>query len=233
MDEIARKFAEHIAGDIVLSENPGNCIKKWRNIFGISQRELAEKLGITASVISDYESDRRKSPGVGFIKRLVTTMIEIDKERGWRTLNKYKDLLGVKIDAIIDIDEYSRSVSSEEIAEAVDGELVLSFGRHANGYTVVDSIKAILTMSSYDFYRLFGLTSERALVFTGVTTGRSPMVAIKVGNLKPSIVILQGINSNRLDEIARKIAEIEKIDTILTEMPVSLIVNRLKSLGGA
>ncbi|WP_290901701.1 helix-turn-helix domain-containing protein [Ferroglobus sp.] len=232
MDEIARKFAEHIAGDIVLSENPGNCIKKWRNIFEISQRELAEKLGITASVISDYESDRRKSPGVTFVKKIVNALIEIDKERGWRTLSKYRDLLGMKIDAIIDINEYSRSVSSAEIAEVLNGELIINFNRKANGYTVIDSIKAILTMTSYDFYRLFGLTSERALVFTQVTTGRSPMVAIKVGNLKPSVVVLQGLNSHKLDEIARKIAEIEKIDVILTEMPVSLIVDKLKRLGG-
>ena len=58
------KLAKDMVGEIVLSENSERIIKKWRNIFKISQKSLANKLQITPSVISDYESGRRASPGI-------------------------------------------------------------------------------------------------------------------------------------------------------------------------
>ncbi len=230
MDLLSRKLSEVIAGNIVFSESHGDAIKKWRNIFEISQKELAMRMDVTPSVISDYESNRRRSPGIGFIKKLVETLLEIDKERGWKTLSRYKDLLGLKLDVIIDIREYSRSVPSYEIAEIIEGKMLTDFKRNAMGHTIINSLKAILEMSSYDFYRLYGLTSERALVFTNVTTGRSPMVAVRVANLKPSIVVLNPINDENADRLAVKIAEIEGIDLIVTELDESEVVENMKKL---
>ena len=57
------KVKLEIAGEIALSEDPGATMKKWREIFTITQVELAKYLQITVSTISDYESNRRKSPG--------------------------------------------------------------------------------------------------------------------------------------------------------------------------
>jgi len=231
MDFISKKFAEIIAGNIVFSENVGESLKKWRNTFGISQKELADRINVSPSVISDYESNRRKSPGINFVKKYVSSLIEIDRDRGWKTLRKYKDLISVDFDVIYDICEYSKPIKSEDIAEAVDGDLVTNFEREAMGHTVIDSIKAILEMSSYDFYKIYGLTSERALIFTKVSSGRSPMVAVRVANLKPSVVVLNPLKKVNLDDLALKIAEIERIDLILTEMVVDEIVRNLKNLG--
>ncbi len=230
MDFLARRFAELIAGNMVFSDNYGNAMKKWRNIFDVSQKELAERLNITPSVISDYESNRRKSPGMAFIKKVVETLIEIDRERGWRTLSRYKELIGVEFDVIIDLNEYSSPMSSDELADYVDGSLITDFGRNVMGHTVVDSLRAILEMSSYDFYRLFGLTSERALVFTKVTTGRSPLVAVRVANLKPSVIVLNPINGGNVDKLAIKIAEIEGIDLVVTEIDEDELISRLRNL---
>ncbi len=230
MDLISKRFAEIIAGNIAFSENIGEALRKWRNTFGISQKELAEKIKISPSVISDYETNRRKSPGINFIKRYVNSLIKIDEKRGWKTLKKYKDLLSVEFDVIYDICEYSKPVSSEEIAKAVEGEIVTNFGREAMGHTIIDSLKAILEMSSYDFYKLYGLTSERALVFTKVSSGRSPMVAVRVANLKPSVVVLNPLKKKNLDELALKIAEIERIDLILSKIEVEDIIRNLKRL---
>ena len=55
---------EKIAGEITISETPGITIKKWREEFGISQMELSKFMEVSPSVISDYESGRRKSPGL-------------------------------------------------------------------------------------------------------------------------------------------------------------------------
>ena len=57
------QLAVTIAGEITLSKDPGGSMKKWREIFGISQTELADYLKVSSSTISDYEGGRRKSPG--------------------------------------------------------------------------------------------------------------------------------------------------------------------------
>ncbi len=93
---------------------------------------------------------------------------------------------------------------------------------------MIDSIKAILSLNPFDFSRLYGLTSERALIFTKVSTGRSPMVAVRVSNLKPSAVVLHGLRANDVDEMAVKIAEIERISLIVTRMEVKEMIKRLR-----
>ena len=78
MDELREK----IAGEITLSESPGSAMKKWREFFGITQAELAKQIKVSTSTISDYESNRRLSPGVGVIKRFVDALFTIDSSRG-------------------------------------------------------------------------------------------------------------------------------------------------------
>lgn len=71
-----------IAGSVVLSDSPANQLKYWRKNFGIKQADLARKMKITPSVLSDYEKGRRPSPGVNFIKRYLTALHELTKEVG-------------------------------------------------------------------------------------------------------------------------------------------------------
>ena len=45
IDEITKEnLSKRIAGEIVLSDTPGKTIQKWRNIFKIPQRRLADKM---------------------------------------------------------------------------------------------------------------------------------------------------------------------------------------------
>jgi putative transcriptional regulator len=69
-----------IAGSVVLSESPAYQLKYWRKRFGIKQADLARKMDITPSVLSDYEKGRRPSPGVNFIKRYLVALYELRKE---------------------------------------------------------------------------------------------------------------------------------------------------------
>jgi putative transcriptional regulator len=229
MDSTAKVLADKISGDIVFAENPGKTIKKWRQIFEVSQKDLAVRLGVSPSVISDYESDRRKSPGIAFIRKIIEGLLDIDRQRGFRTVSKYRDIInGFKMDVILDLKEYEEPISSSKFAKIIDGESVNFNDKAVNGHTIVDSIKAILTFNSYDFYRLYGFTTERALIFTKVTTGRSPLVAVRVANLKPAVVVLQGINANAVDDIALKIANLEKIHLIVTSMDVEEMIKCLR-----
>jgi len=71
-----------IAGSVVLSDNPPQQLKYWRKKFGIKQADLARKMDITPSVLSDYEKGRRPSPGVNFLKRYLIALYELAKSNG-------------------------------------------------------------------------------------------------------------------------------------------------------
>lgn len=210
--------ARRIAGEIILSSNPGRTFRKWREIFNSTQTRLAKQLQISSSVISDYEKGRR-SPGTRFIKRFVLALISIDEEEGGLFLKEVSRLEITPSDAIIDVREFPVSVEGRRVSEAVKGvplacERLLQ--RSIYGYTILDSVKAIQTLSSTDAYRVFGITTERALVFTNVTKGRSPMVAVRVHPLKPRMVILHG--PEKVDALALQLAEVEQIPLVLSKV---------------
>jgi len=60
-----------------------------------------------------------------------------------------------------------------------------------------------------------GLTSERAIVFTNVERGRSPMIAIRVAPIKPAVVILHGPKRS-VDPLAIVLADREHIPLVLS-----------------
>lgn len=225
--EIARK----IAGEIVLAEKPGKSMRKWREIFGIKQKRLAEKIGISASVISDYESGRRKSPGIGFVRRFIRALIQEDiKDKGELTkmLSPTK-----KSEAILDIREFLTPFPIKKFVKTVDGRVVVRGNMKDNtvwGYTVIDSIKAILELSEKGFMSLYGANTERALIFTKVHTGRSPMIAIKVTSPKPSLVVLHGLKAGKVDKLAASIAKSENIPLVVSEMNEEELTNKLRKL---
>ncbi|WP_297505939.1 helix-turn-helix domain-containing protein [Thermococcus sp.] len=213
-------LAKRIAGEITLSSDPGKTMRKWREIFGISQTELAEHLGVSSSVISDYEGGRRKSPGASTIRKFVEALLEIDEKRGGNVIKAFSKTIEGELptDAILDIREFSLPVTIADVVKAVKGEVVANphlLDRRIYGYTVVDSIRAILEMSSEEFLKLYGWTTERALVFTKVSTGRSPMIAVRVQGLKPAVIVLHGVK--KLDTLAVKLAERERVPLVVSK----------------
>lgn len=72
-----------------LNMNVGENIKKYRKNSNLTQKQLAEKIGITASAISKYEKG--------------------DRELGWETLYKIADVLEVSINDLLGIKIVERS----------------------------------------------------------------------------------------------------------------------------
>ena len=68
-----------IAGSIVMSDSPPQQLKYWRKKFGIKQADLAKRMAITPSVLSDYEKGRRPSPGVNFIRKYLVALYGLSK----------------------------------------------------------------------------------------------------------------------------------------------------------
>ena len=215
------KMKNEMAGEITLSQTPGSTMKKWREVFAITQVELASVLKISPSTISDYEGNRRRSPGSGVIKRFVNSLVQIDVERGSPILSKLGHG-GEKAEEYFEVHEFATSISAIDFQKLLNASVVanedLMKVKKLYGYTLMESLKIILEMPYNQFPKLYGTMSERAFVFTQVSTGRSPMVVIRVTPMKPSLVVLHGITE--IDPLAVKIAEREKIPVIATNMDI-------------
>lgn len=227
-----RKLAKDIIGEIVLSDSPDAVIKKWRGIFKISQKRLAKKLGITSSVISDYESGRRASPGIKVVRKYVDALISIDEDRGENVIKSFSKITNQEpvSDAIIDIREFEEPIGIKDFCSAINASvLVGNKDTKIYGYTVIDSLKAITEFSFQELGTLYGSTTQRALIFTKIERGRTPVVAIKLTNLQPGLVVLHGLD--RVDDVAKRIAELEGIPLAVCKInTVDKIVEDLKKI---
>ena len=214
------KLARKIAGEIVLAQEPGAAIQKWRTIFKIPQCELAQEMSLMPSVISDYESGRRKSPGVAMIKKIVNSLLKIDKTNGNTITKQFNNLYSNETlsDAILDICETTKPFTLKDLTTYVNGKIINEENepqKQLYGYTIIDSLKAIIELSPKELVKLYGMTTERALIFTKVDRGRSPLIAIKVTNLRPGAVIFHG--PKEIDKLAQRIAKVEKIPLIISQ----------------
>lgn len=227
IEDVSKK----IAGEIVLSEDPGKTIQKWRNLFNISQRQLSDAMGIMPSVISDYENSRRKSPGIKIINRLVKAIVDIDVKRGGNVVKEFDFFPAKNVleKAVVDMKEFSVPIKIKSFCDQIDSKLIVRKDLEEskiNGYTVVDTLKAIVNLSPIELVKLYGLTNERALVFLDSRSGRTVMVALKVTNLRPRLVVLQG--EGKIDELAQRIGEIENIAICKTNLSKDGILKKLK-----
>jgi putative transcriptional regulator len=224
-------LAEKIAGEITLSPNPGETLRKWRRNFGITQTDLSNHLGISPSVISDYESGRRRSPGIMIVSKIIDALMKIDELRGCTIMRAYETMFGdiLGLDAICCIYEYPEPVALSDLMNKINASVVV--GRtdiSIYGYTIIDSEKAILELLPDQFQKIYGRSTARALIFTGASSGKSSMVAVRVTNLKPGAVVLQGLDASEVDPVAIKIAEIENIPLLTTSISSEQITTNLK-----
>ncbi len=226
---MVEEFKQKIAGEITLSPDPGKTIRKWREEFNLSQHQLADSMGISHSVVSDYESGRRKSPGVAVIKKMVESFIKLDEERGSPVVSKY--IPEYKLDCILASDEFPVGVDMKTFIASIGGKDLNMDpvpSKVVYGYTIVDSVKAILSLGSEDYMKMYGWNIERALIFTNVHFGRSPMIAIRTHPLTPAVVVYQ--KPDAVDPLAVKLARLEKIPLVTTDLEVPALVEKLTAL---
>jgi len=215
---------EKIAGEITISENPGEIIKKWREMFDVSQTDLADYMDIAPSVVSDYEKGRRK-PGTPLVKKIVDSLIGVDKERGGEVIERFSK---PGREGILSIDEYANPVSLRDLVDKIEGEVICGrkWERDIYGYTVIDSLKAILSMKAFDYLSIYGWSTERILFFDGVEYGRSPLVAIRSTPLTPAAVSY--VKPKKVDDLSIKLAEEEGVPLIRTDFDVDKLIKILK-----
>lgn len=216
-----------MAGEIALAESPGQTMRLWRERFRLPQIVLAEYLGISPSVISDYESGRRKSPGTSTIRRFVHALLTLDERNGGQVVAAFVRLMDVSLvdlNIVLAMADFSSSVRGRDFCKALKCTIIAGdkyLDREIFGYTLVDVERAVKELDSDAFLKLFGATTERCLLFTKVNTGRAPMIAIKSQEFKPSLVVLHGVGE--VDRLAIELAE---------QMRIPLAVSKIGNLEG-
>ncbi len=223
--QVRQRLARRIAGEISISDQPGRIMRKWREMFHIPQIQLAESLAVSPSVISDYESGRRQSPGTKTIKRFVETIITLNEQSGGQVVNAFQRMMGTEIptNIILDISEFSHGVTAKKFLDNIRGQIVSGeelLDREILGYLAVDTSEALYVLSSSGFLKLFEATGDRALILVNVSTGRSPLVTLK-GEIKPSLFVLHG--AEQVDYLVIELAKKEQ---------VPLAISRIESIEG-
>ncbi|MCI4353196.1 MAG: transcriptional regulator [Thermoplasmata archaeon] len=225
---MAAELREKIAGEVVLSPHPGRTLRKWREGFQVSQRELSKTLDTVPSVISDYESERRASPGATFIRRYVDALLDIDVRNGRRIAQR----LGSRphTEGILGMREFAVAIPLKSVADLLEAKPASSVDllRDIHGYTLLDAPRAILSMDASRFVEVYGWTTQRALIFSNVKYGRSPMVAVRAHPLKPAAVIFS--NPGRIDPLAIRLSEVENIPLLATSLGPGDVLRRLEEL---
>jgi putative transcriptional regulator len=126
--------------------------------------------------------------------------------------------------------EFDAGVPAKEFLAAIHGKVLTKgspAGRQVRGFTVIDSLKAITGIGE-DYSKIFGYTTERALIFTGVKYGRSPMIVIRTHPLKPAMVVYA--RPGKVDELAVRLAELDNIILARTELETETLIERLERL---
>jgi putative transcriptional regulator len=225
-------LSEKIAGEITLSPKPGQTIRKWRSVFHISQTDLAKYLKLSPSVISDYESGRRKSPGIQTVKKIIEAFVQIDETRGGKILHQYDSMVDTQ-EGILEIMEYPYTIPASNFIKEIEGRTLttsnIGLKKNVKGFTLVDSVRTIETINSGDYNRLYGWSTERAIIFTGIRYGRSPMIAIRVHPVKPTVVVYHKPGS--VDALAVKLADRENIPLVVTNLSLDVLKKKLVKIG--
>ncbi len=120
------KFAQHIAGTIVISSEVGTTIQTYRKKYGMTQRQVANLLNLRRETISRIERGMT-NPTIHFVQNLtgVLTMIEVIRasrahghEIEFPLLKRIAREFGIqpeKVDMILNIALKSRTLDREEV----------------------------------------------------------------------------------------------------------------------
>jgi len=228
-DYVLEHVSKRIAGEIILSDNPGLAIRKWREIYGLNQYELCRLMNVNPSVLSDYERGRRL-PGRRFIKRFIEALFKHDSRNEWSVTIEVAKLLNIYVEGVIDLGEFKNPVQLSELVSIVEGIPLTTITHHRpiKGYTILDSVKSVQALTANEYVKALGSTSDRVVVFTNITRGRSVLVAVRVSPVKPSCIILHGVR--KIDPLAIRIAILEEIPLIQSLISIDEIIGRFRRL---
>jgi putative transcriptional regulator len=167
------------------------------------------------------------------VKKIVEALLEIDeKKHGGMVIQQYQFMAKTQ-NGIIDIMEYPYPIPMEKLVKAIEGKVVtapnINLNRSIKGFTLIDGVETIKTLTASNYPNLYGWSTERALIFTKIQFGRSPMIAIRIHPVKPLLVVYH--QPGGVDPLAVQLAERENMPLVITEMPLEELRKKLIALG--
>src|SRR2546426_864901 len=150
-------------------------MRKWRTEFRITQTDLAKHMRVSPSVISDYESGRRTSPGIRTIKKLVDAILEIDRRTGQKVAKRYEEFS----DVIPSMKEFSLGMRAADFLRKIDGRPLThspALRRGVDGDPGVHPTKAVPPPPPPGYLKIYRSAHERAPLFSGGEYGGSPPI---------------------------------------------------------
>ncbi len=143
-------------------------------------------------------------------------LIESDSKRGYKITNELGRLFALNFPFIMDMSDFVSPVTFQDIVVAVDGIPILAelSNIQVYGYVITDSIKAITALTGMEFYQFLSVTFNKVLVFTKVSSGRSPMIALKIAPIRPKLIVLH--RPAKMDPLSIYIANKENINVVVS-----------------
>jgi predicted transcriptional regulator len=227
-----------IIGDIASNANYGVVMKKWREMFKIKQGLVADELKIKQSVVSDYESERVKNPGIRFVRDYSLAVIKIAKDKNYPEYLKVLKHLKIKDEkSILYSDEFKSEHSNSELMKIFKANQVVMPKEKVNVKNYVfffDNISKVLT--SNPSYKL--LTNLRKdtnfFIFTNVKTGKVPVIIMNIisslNKIKSPKILLFSGESFKNSWIEKKFAKNNNICVLITKMDKIDILKKLDSM---
>lgn len=222
-----------ISGEIVFSRNPGRKMREWRKMFNTTQSKLSTQMKVSPSVISDYETGRRGNPGINMIKKYVSALIQIDRERGGDLIRKYSAMTFLKRGkGIIDISTFSKSMTIQKFCDLIEAKILVkqNLKNKVNGYIIVDTKRAVTAMSPWELTRMYSKNPERALIFTNLFNGVACVYGAKMSSIvgfRPRLIVL---NTKDQVKLAKGLAEKIMVSLALSKSGIEHIIASLRSV---
>ena len=168
------------------------------------------------------------------IKRFVEALFIIDEVHGG-TVKNGLERMSTKSEekaSFYTIHDFTAPISGLDFNRIIEGKVIANPNYLDSiklfGYTRLDSLRVILELSPAEYPKLFGSTTERAFIFEHVSSGRSPLVVIRVSPIKPKVIVIHNVTT--VDKLAIKIAQIEKIPLLVTKLDIEEVYKRLSKL---
>jgi putative transcriptional regulator len=154
---------QNIAGELIFATDLSSTLKKWRNIFEISQKRLAYAMQIKPTTLSDYENGRRPNPSINFIKKFVSKLIELDlKHKG----HIVKSLLHNEEELPFITREFKHILKAKDLSVfALESINHKRLRENLYGITIIDTYD-IRNLDIKKYPLLFGKTNKRIFYFT-------------------------------------------------------------------
>jgi putative transcriptional regulator len=198
-DDEIETLKKEIAGEILISNNLGNTLKKWQNIFEINQKTLAKNIGISNTMLSDYQNGRRLNPNIKFIQKFINSLIENDIKHKEKILKK---LIEHKIELSFETKEFKKGIKIKtlENAQKIKHVNIKNNNEIIYGITYLDA-NDIPSFEIEDIQKIFGKTNKRIFYISNVRDINIIQMFINtlkiITNQNPSVLILE---TKELDE---------------------------------